>query len=389
MKRLLETITPGVLLLTFVLGCTTLSQRAIPAKQNIPQPRSRVAPGKSALPPRAGEASHDSQATSTLRGRGWTLEDLGSLGGSAIWAYGANDAGEVVGQARRGSLPFAFRFTSPTLRDLGSLPGGDSSTAYAINNAGMVVGSSDTANGTLRAFAFDGDFRDLGTLGGSFSEAYAVNAHGQVAGTSDLRWGHAQHAFLYSEGTMRDLGTLGGSFSAAYALNDAGELAGSSWLAGAVTGHAFLFQNSRMIDLGTLGGAQSEARGINASGQVVGWAETAPGARHAFRYHRSRMHDIGTLGGGFSEAYATNDAGEVVGRSSTARHAHHAFLWRQGVMHDLNTLLPAGCGWDLLEARAINRAGQIAGSGRYRGHTRAFLLTPVRTSGNGSMRSPR
>lgn len=45
----------------------------------------------------------------------------------------------------------------------------------------------------------------------------------------------------------------------------------------------------------------------------------------------------------------------------------HAYMTENGVSTDLNTLLPPNSGWQLLEANAINDAGQIVGSG---------LLTP-------------
>ena len=45
-------------------------------------------------------------------------------------------------------------------------------------------------------------------------------------------------------------------------------------------------------------------------------------------------------------------------------------------MVDLNALLPAGSGWVLSEARAINAKGQIAGNGTLHGRPHAFLLTP-------------
>jgi probable HAF family extracellular repeat protein len=45
-------------------------------------------------------------------------------------------------------------------------------------------------------------------------------------------------------------------------------------------------------------------------------------------------------------------------------------------MKDLNTLIPANSGWFLQEARGINDAGQIVGSGWNNGQYRAFVLTP-------------
>ena len=41
------------------------------------------------------------------------------------------------------------------------------------------------------------------------------------------------------------------------------------------------------------------------------------------------------------------------------------------------SLLPAGAGWELIEATDINDAGQIVGYGRFQGRIRAFLLTPA------------
>jgi hypothetical protein len=40
-------------------------------------------------------------------------------------------------------------------------------------------------------------------------------------------------------------------------------------------------------------------------------------------------------------------------------------------------LIPAGSGWTLEEAHAINDSGQIAGFGLFNGKTQAYLLTPT------------
>ena len=61
---------------------------------------------------------------------------------------------------------------------------------------------------------------------------------------------------------------------------------------------------------------------------------------------------------------------------------HHAFMVTNimgGMFHmtDLNDLVPTNCGWELMEARGINTAGQIVGWGMHGGRTNAFLLTPV------------
>jgi probable HAF family extracellular repeat protein len=49
-------------------------------------------------------------------------------------------------------------------------------------------------------------------------------------------------------------------------------------------------------------------------------------------------------------------------------------------MQDLNDLIPAGSGWELRSAAAINSSGQIVGEGLINGETRAFLATPATTT---------
>ena len=75
------------------------------------------------------------------------------------------------------------------MTDLGTL-GGALSYAYGINDAGQVVGWSTTAAGLGHAFITGPDgvgMTDLGTLGGGISQASGINDAGQVAGWSPTR----------------------------------------------------------------------------------------------------------------------------------------------------------------------------------------------------------
>ena len=56
----------------------------------------------------------------------------------------------------------------------------------------------------------------------------------------------------------------------------------------------------------------------------------------------------------------------------------HAELWQDGIGYDLNKLIQPGTGWRLSEATSVNSHGWIVGTGIHNGHTRAFLLTPVK-----------
>jgi len=100
------------------------------------------------------------------------------------------------------------------ITDLGTLPGGDFSSAAAINAAGVIVGSSNTQPGGPSHAALwqpDGTVRDLGTLpGGEQSFAVAINARVQVAGSSSVGGFFPFHAFRWENGVMTDLGTLPG-----------------------------------------------------------------------------------------------------------------------------------------------------------------------------------
>jgi hypothetical protein len=95
-----------------------------------------------------------------------------------------------------------------------------------------------------------------------------------------------------------------------------------------------------------------------------------------------RTVDLGTLGGTNSIAYCINDAGAAAGTAQLVSGIMHAFIVTNALgsmieMRDLNDLIPTNSGWQLVEARGMNAAGQIVGWGMFGGHTNAFLLTPV------------
>jgi len=56
----------------------------------------------------------------------------------------------------------------------------------AVSPGGYVTGESQAADGTRRAFLWDGrSMRDLGSLGGEYAQGQAVNDKGVVAGLSE------------------------------------------------------------------------------------------------------------------------------------------------------------------------------------------------------------
>jgi probable HAF family extracellular repeat protein len=218
---------------------------------------------------------------------------------------------------------------------------------------------------------------DLGTLGGDSSEASGINLLGDVVGTAVLANGKPR-AFLYRAGRMVDLGTLtGGTESYAAAIADNGVIVGYSGINDypyipEFKYQGFIWQEGTMRSVGSLYCYCSVSRRYGTSRTLaVNNAGIAVGS---------------TLAGGFgtpthpgdvsSEARALNIQTDVVGRSgngdlSTSR----AMLWRGSMAVDLHTAVSDNS-WTLQVATGINNTGQIVGTGRHNGQTRAFLLQP-------------
>ena len=164
---------------------------------------------------------------------GYTITDLGTLGGPLSKGMGANEEGQVVGALQSGANLYGFLWDGTAMTNLGDL-GGRGSWAYDVNDAGQVVGGSALASGENHAFRWqNGTMQDLGTLGGPSSYAFEINDSGQTVGYACCAPDtYLSHAVLWGPGGIVDLGDLDPlwpAISAAYGINDAGQVVGGSY----------------------------------------------------------------------------------------------------------------------------------------------------------------
>lgn len=212
--------------------------------------------------------------------------------------FAINSAGVVAGMSQSAEARFtAVIWTDGKIASLGYLPGGRFTYAYGINDAGEVVGFGATTAGgfTNRAFHWKaGKMTELPTLGGRQSIAQAINNRSVVVGYAEGT-NNLSRPVKWIDGKVEALSDHPGM---AYAINNAGQIAGQCKGLDAKQPEryeAVVWRDGAQVRLGTLGGANSEAIGINEAGEVVGTADSADGAARAFLWREGRMIDLNTL----------------------------------------------------------------------------------------------
>ncbi|MGC2238631.1 MAG: Ig-like domain-containing protein [Pyrinomonadaceae bacterium] len=311
---------------------------------------------------------------------GFTVSNLGTLGGTESAASAVNNNGQVVGYSFNASQKRrAFLYSNGQMTDLGTL-GGLESEARDINDSGVIVGQAKNAAAKNRAFVYNGTMHDLGTFGGDEAFASGINNSNRITGAATVNEG-LYHAFRSENNQLQDLGIMGGYYSYGFGINSAGKVVGYGYVDGIEGGvRGFIYQNS-MSPLGTVGGRDSSATAINDSDQIVGSSTYLQnsGTQHAFLYSGGQMIDLGTLGAAQSFAKDINNSGQVVGSLELTLFGrdYRAFFYDGTTMRNLNTLIPQDSGWILNEALGISNNGQIVGRGTINSQSRAFLLTPV------------
>lgn len=167
------------------------------------------------------------------------LNSNSSFGGSQ--ALGINNKGQIVGYSTTSTTVNAVLWNNRSIKDLGILPGGNSSNVLGINRREQVVGWSNTINGMKHAVLWENDaIKDLGLLDGNATIATSINNLGTVVGYSIVTNEYKeipQHAFVWKNGIMRDLNRLlpansGWELNTARAINNRGQIVGEGKFSG-------------------------------------------------------------------------------------------------------------------------------------------------------------
>lgn len=295
-----------------------------------------------------------------------TVQDLGTLGGDASFAYDINDFDHVVGLAQDSSKEletFIFRGNAMT-----GLPLTATTTQLGVNNSDQVAGGATGTDGLVHPAYYNSIIPTMHILSNLEGYATAINNANNVVGWYYLPSGD-RHAFLFDGTTTRDISR--GKVSYAFDINNSNTVVGSG-----INGPWRYIQNGTLTFLRPFGNVDGNARAINDNGDIVGEGNDN-GTTRAFLWVNGTITAIGSN----TAAFDVNNKQSVVGVvflppvCRTCQSTSHAFEWHSGVFTDLNTLT-TNSGWELQVARAINNFGSIVGYGIKDGEVHGFLFNP-------------
>ncbi len=272
------------------------------------------------------------------------------------------------------------------VRDLGTLPGDDVSTALGVSSDGWIAGGSGRNFGEPDvAVLWDpaGQIHEVGRFQpGAYTIAVGVNRHRLVSG--NYRGPNfEQRAFVWSaDGGFRQIPGLNQENRVnVFGMNDRGEVVGTSWDGNAILPFVYT-EAGGMVGVDLLPTfTDGQFLGVNQNGMAVGRMDglIRPTAGVTWTREGGLVELAPAAGFIGSAGYAANGLGHVVGYSKRGGEFEKASVWftpNQGV--DLNTVLDgSGAGWTLEVATGINDRGQIVGFGALNGINRGFLLNPI------------
>lgn len=345
-------------------------------------------------------------AASLAHAQTYSITDLGALpGATAAYAYGMNDNGDVAGWSSSGSVSTGFVWSRGVMTSTGWL-GNPGSGMFAVNLYGQAVGvANPSTSGVLQSQGVL--YRNNALLAIDTSApslfAHSITNTGVIVGDYTKGGGGSSSGVFVPAFWMEDPSkpgrfrrtdlspASGDNMAYANAANQSMLIAGYTQSQFNGT-RACLWNNDSKhtpVVLAPAPGDQTgEATGINDLGQAAGfswfgiyrvtpviWSADASHTPTALPFLAGTTHAM---------ARAINNLGQVIGTGGEPDPANGAsfsgtipVVWLNGQIFLLQSLLDAsGDGWQIIEAVAINNAGQIAGNGIHNGVRAAFIMNP-------------
>jgi probable HAF family extracellular repeat protein len=262
-------------------------------------------------------------------------------GAAATYAFGVNDAGQIVGFFREASRKgHGFLRTATGAFTTIDVPGAATTSAMKINRAGQIAGTFADARGKFHGFlrAPTGTFTTIDVPGAIGTFAQGINNAGQIVGAftkPDTAFAQPDsgvqaflpHGFLRTiTGALTTFGVPGAANTTA--INSAGQIVGT-FADAAGRFHGFLRDPTgtfTTIDAPVPGATGTHAFGINDSGQTVGFfGEVARG--HGFlRTATGVFTTIDVPTAIHTHALGISDSGRIVGAFEDAAGKNYGFV---------------------------------------------------------------
>ncbi len=320
---------------------------------------------------------------------GYEVIDLGVVPGQSVsGVQGLDDYGRVAGDSGV-VLPASFAWINGELLIVPAPPGYERPRVNDIGN-GPVISGRATRIGSP-------DWHPVlwtATQGIFILNLVPGTTVGSARSVDDRRWPLTSSAGVCSAGvdyatTWRGLSAtqVGGARSGADAINNLGHAAGTARNQLGVS-RPTLWRDGQTIDIGGEPYDQDgTATGVNDWTEAVG---NLPNLRRPFRWFNGhtvllpKLYPCSTVG----QAWAVNDAGLIAGQDARRDCGGSvAMIWErltpraqvpaEYAVFDLNNHIPRHSDVELLDAKDINNAGQMAIFGEYDdGRERGLLVTP-------------
>jgi len=281
---------------------------------------------------------------------------------------------------------YAQTYTYTTI----DVPGATNTFAYGINNAGQIVGSysygpkDQYGHQAQNAFVLSGgNFSTFSYPGSYYTVAWGINNPGQIVGTCEVEYygtfGECQDFYGVAEGwiktgnsyvTVSYPGAISNATSA-NGINDGGQVVGQYEAPGGPV-YGYLLSGGSYTQVNPFGSAGSGAFGINTAGHIAGVYCQGNCALVGFLQSGGNVTTIAVPGASTTYAIGINNSDDVVGQYTTPSGPYQGFVWHAGNFVYLSDPLGA----EGTQAIGINDAGQIVGfyidgSGIYHGFVAA------------------